>query len=110
MEPALVLKLAHAKFNECGAVSEVHMRMADGKTFTYEDIDNIEWTPLPQTSGHSESAAGSTSKTDAEVIIDNIEALQTKIEASASKIEGIEATLGAMFEMLEKLVSAKGKK
>ena len=106
MEPALVLKLAHAKFNECGAVSEVHMRMADGKSFTYDEIDSIAWTPLPAASD-GESAAGSTSKTDAEIIIDNLEALQAKVEASASKIEVMEVKLGAMFDMLEKSLSKK---
>ena len=103
MEPAGVLKLAHAKFNECASVSDVEIRGTDGAVITYDQIDSIKWNPLPVDNNAGDPPGPSSTKTDAEIIIDLVYGVTEKVNA-------LDLKMAAMYELVEKLVNDKASK
>jgi hypothetical protein len=81
------LKTAWRTFNDCSHVSNLTMRNEDGSTFEYDDIDKMEFIPLPDKVDVVQH--GEASRTDAEVILEMIEKVHKKQSEMDGKLDAI---------------------
>ena len=105
LDPVTTLKIAHAKFNECPDVSDVTIMMEGSNTpITYEQIDEIQFLPLPAPSADNGGVAGpsGTHRTDADTIIDKVDAVASNIDKVADEVKQMKAQVLFIVDTLSK--------
>ena len=71
---------------------------------TYEQIDEIQFTPLPAPSAENDGVAGSsgTHRTDADTIIDKVDAVASNIDKVADDVNQMKAQVLFIVDTLSK--------
>ena len=104
-EPKAALKIAWAAFNNCPNVSTTTLKWkGQTDTLTYDDIDNMDFNPLPVGDGDGPDATTG-NKTDAEVLHDMLKEMTEKVETLDTKLGYITDKLDYTYDLFKEFVN-----
>lgn len=106
-DPIGTLKMAYREFTACAAVSTVTMKWKESDTpIAFDDLDTLSFEDLPTEAAGEPDAGGSTNKSDAEILYDQIDALSKKVDKINDLVYDNETKLTYIVAAVEKITVA----